>query len=394
MKLLILLAGVVAQMLGGLWFLDTPIVRTGLTEGDAITFTIPVEKLQSGTYVQFGVTLENLGDKAPRHYSVEVKEGRRWRNVSSQIIKDGISAYSFNTVAAKDAHPSTYMEVFKLRKTVKDSLSVRCRVCSPYAADRTRLDPEDPANAVSVKARSYVGARLVPLGRKAPAKRLSLLLVGNSFTYFYGEPLILQEIAFSQGLDLDIKASLKGGQTFRQHTRLQMSLNTCSSKVYDYAILQGQSQEPAKFSVDPTDNRDVKLALCEICDNIRGLSPDCKIMVENTWAYESGEFGGFGSMERFDSLLVDGTRKLATSARADINPVGQAYAAARAAGAPEGLYDTDAKHPGLAGAYLKACISYLKISGHRFKGDVPSCGLPEETAAALRSIAESIVIKK
>ena len=390
MKLTLLLA--LLQLIPGLWFLDTPLEKKGLVEGDAITFSIPVEnKLPAGSYVQFGVCLENLGNKAPRHYCVEVQEGKGWRTVSPELFNDGLSAYSFVTALADDRHPSTYQEIFRLRTAVKDSLRVRCRVCSPYSADRGRLSSDDPLNSVSVKSRAYVGALLQPLGNQKPAKHLSVFLLGNSFTYFYGEPLMLQEIAFSQGLLLDISPSLKGGQTFRDHSRLTLSLSTLSSKVYDYAFLQGQSQEPARLAQDPSGAKDVKLALCDLCDALRATSPKCNVFVENTWAYESGEFGGFGDMDNFDHLLTEGTALLAKASHSLVSPVGQAFAAAREAGI--NLYDTDLKHPGPAGAYLKACVTYLVISGKAFKGDVPSCGLPEETAAKLRTIAESIAIK-
>lgn len=392
MKALLLL-GILAQLIPGSWFLEKPMVRQGLVEDDAIVFSLPVEKrIAAGTYVQFGVSLENLGDKAPKHYLVEVREGCRWRSISPERFSDGTSSCSFMTVGSAVRHPSTYQTIFRLRRAVKDSLQVRCRVCSPYAADGSLLSATDSDNRVEVKARSYVGARLLSLGKKAPRSHANVLLLGNSFTYFFGEPLLLQEIAFSQGIGLDVYSSLKGGQTFRDHTRLELSAKACAEKAFDFAFLQGQSQEPARLADDADGNSDVQKALCELCDAIRSTSVSCDIYVENTWAYENGNCGGFGSMDRFDALLRDGTTSLAAASHSKSSPVGQAFAAAREAGVTEGLYDYDAKHPGLAGAYLKACVTCLIISGHPFSGNVPACGLPPQTAAELRRIAETIVL--
>lgn len=388
----ILLLGILAQLIPGSWFLEKPIVRQGLIENDAIVFSLPAKKIAAGTYVQFGVNLENLGDKAPRHYMVEVKEGRRWRCISSIIFNDGKAGYSFETVRPADRHPSSYQEIFRLRRTVRDSLTVRCRVCSNYAADFSTLSAAEEDNRVEVKSRSYVGARLQPLGRKKPGKSATVLLLGNSFTYFFGEPLLLQEIAFSQGLDLNIISSLKGGLTFRGHAGLELSRKACKAARYDFAFIQGQSQEPARFADTPAQYQDIKDALCELCDSIRVLSPLCDIYVENTWAYENGLFGGFESMDGFDLLLHRGSAALADACRGKVSPVGAAFGAARAASIREGLYDYDAKHPGLAGAYLKACVTCLVISRRPFSPDVPACGLPEQTAAELRRIAETIVL--
>lgn len=394
MKLLALLLGLVAQVVPGLWFNPEPVEYRGLTEGDAITFSIPVDgKLQAGTYVQFGVTLENIGDKAPRYYMVEVQQGRRWESVSPQAHSDGLAAYTFFTVPASQAHPTTYVDIFRLSHTVKDTLRVRCRVCSPYTSDRGTLSAGDPDNVVSMKGKHYVGARLVPLGRKAPSSRRKVLMLGNSFTYFYSVPLMLQEIAFSQGLQLDINASLKGGQTFRQHTGLTMSLVQCSQQKYDYAFFQGQSQEPARYAGDMNALRDVKLALLDLCEALRSTSPDCKVFVENTWAYDAGDYGGFGSPENFDALLSEGTRLLSKACRGDVIPVGEAFAAVRADGSPVPLLGSDGKHQSLAGSYLKACVEYLIISGKPFNGEVPCCGLSESDATYLRQIAEKTVLK-
>ncbi|MBR4826765.1 MAG: hypothetical protein IKZ91_02640, partial [Bacteroidales bacterium] len=299
---LLLLAGMLAQLIPGLWFLDAPKEYRGLTEGSAITFSVPVDKLAAGTYVQFGVTLENGGPQAPRHYIVEAQEGAEWVRVGEPFT-DGRSDYSFVAAKSEDLHPSTYLTVFPLRKPVRDSLRVRCRVCSQYATDGSTLSAAADGNTVHLMARCYVAGRLNPLGRHLPVAHKSVLLIGNSFTYFYGVPFMLQEIAWSQGMWLNISTSLKGGQTLRQHCGLELSLRACSSHPYDFAFIQGQSQEPAQYASDLVGGRDVKAALCQLCDNIRGVSPDCSIYVEQTWAYPAGDCGGFGSLERFDGLL-------------------------------------------------------------------------------------------
>lgn len=365
----------------GVWFLDKrhTITRSGMTEGDAIEFSRPVGTLPAGSWVEFGVSLENGGEKAPLNYMVEFYDGGQW-----------VADNSFFTVSSSVRHPSTYITTYKLRNAVSGTLKVRCRVCSSYAADRSKLSPDEPGNKVSVKNKHYVGAYLQPLGSRKPSRTKEVLLVGNSFTYYFGEPFMLEEIAFSQGMRLNISASLKGGQTFRQHCGLEMTTQTCTKGRYDYAFIQGQSQEPAQYAASPAELHDVADAYAELCGLIRGISPKCKIYVENTWGYPGVSNGGFASLEEFDSRLEEGCKMLSSATRSNVSLVGQAYVAARKAG--YNLLHSDDKHPGLAGAYIKACVTWLTISGKPFKGSVPACGLSEEEAAGLRAIAESVVL--
>ncbi|MBO4671290.1 MAG: hypothetical protein J5640_05550 [Bacteroidales bacterium] len=375
----------------GLWMIrkSDPVDRQGFVEGDAFVFSRPVDKLPAGTWVEFGVTLENAGDKAPLHYMVEFYDGGKWVSDPDFIRNDGLSDYSFYTVTSTVRHPSVFLATYRFRSVVRDTLKVRCRVCSSYAVDRSTLDAADPENLVGIKKKSYVGAYLQPLGRRCPAHTKDVLLVGNSFTYYHGEPFILEEIAFSQGWRLNIGASLKGGQTYRQHCGLQMTLHTCTMGRYDYAFIQGQSQEPAQYAADPAGKKDVLDSYMQLCGYIREISPRAKIYVENTWGYPAISNGGFESLEEFDCKLDEGTTLLASAAGTAKSLVGQVFTAARD---EFKLLDKDDKHQSLAGSYLKACVTYLTISGRRFKGEVPSCGLPEADAARLREIAEQTVL--
>ena len=373
----------------GLWFISKthPVQKQGFTEGDAYVFSRPVGTLPAGTFVQFGVTLENSGEKAPMHYLVEFYDGGNWVADPDFVYDDGLASCSFTTVSSSVKHPSVYMAVYRLRNAVSDTLKVRCRVCSKYAADGSLLDAGEAENVSALRTRKYVGACLRPLGTEQPRKTYSVLLVGNSFTYYFGEPFMLQEIAFSQSVQLNIRASLKGGQTFRQHCGLEMTKRTIGQGAYDFAFLQGQSQEPARYAADCCANSDVEASFVELCKLVRASSPDCNVFVENTWGYPAKDNGGFASLEEFDRLLEDGSRQLARAGLAGRTRVGQAYVEARER---VQLLDTDDKHPGLAGAYLKACVTYLTITGKPFSGAVANCGLPEEEAAYLRSVAEKL----
>ena len=370
----------------GLWIIDkkTPVSFQGLTDFCELEFSVPVDSLPAGSYVQFGVSLENLGTQAPRWYSVEIFDGSNWR-----IEND----CRFETVSSEVRHPSVFHHIFTLNSPVTDTLRVHCRVDNPMSTAGTRLLPGSDENKVSLKSRSYVGAVLKPLGESAPTEQKRILLIGNSFTYYYGEPFILQELAFSQGLLLDMHSSLKGGQTFRQHCDLEMTGLQIAAGPYDCVIIQGQSQEPAQWAQKPCKKKDVKKSFLELCAKVRSVSPDARIFVENTWSYPAVDNGGFASEEQFLKYLHKGSVRLAKAAHAEYTPVGQAFKAAREAYPELDILAGDSKHPGLAGAYLKACVTLLTLTGRPFSADAPACGLPEQDAAALRAIAEQTVLR-
>lgn len=373
-----------------------PDSRTGMVEGDAWVFSTPVSTLPAGTCIQFGVNLENAGTKAPLHYKVEFEDGGQWVSDPAFVYEDGLSEYSFRTVSSTFRHPSTFMAVYRLANEVSDTLRVRCRVCSPFATDGSLLSADEPENVVSVKGKHYVGSVLKPLGPGKDYPEECVLLVGNSFTYFFGEPFMLQEIAFSQGTILQVNASLKGGQTFRQHCGLEMTIAQCElERPYRFAFLQGQSQEPAKYAAAPDSLADVCKAFCELSAMVKEAHPDCRVFAERTWAYPALENGGFASLEEFDSMLDKGAAMLAAAAGAEVSYVGRAFAASTKANPDLLVLDHDYKHQSLAGSYLKACVTWLTISGKtRFEGPVPNCGLIPADAAALRKTAESLARKR
>lgn len=51
-------------------------------------------------------------------------------------------------------------------------------------------------------------------------------------------------------------------------------------------------------------------------------------------------------------------------------------------------------HHGFNGAYLKACVNYLLITGEPFKATVAECGIEPEKAAYLQKVAEEVVLKR
>jgi hypothetical protein len=68
-------------------------------------------------------------------------------------------------------------------------------------------------------------------------------------------------------------------------------------------------------------------------------------------------------------------------------PAGLAFAKAVARRADLELYETDKRHPSLAGTYLAACTVYAALYGKTPQGLAYTAGLPAETAALLQTAA-------
>ena len=77
---------------------------------------------------------------------------------------------------------------------------------------------------------------------------------------------------------------------------------------------------------------------------------------------------------------------------AEVSPIGEAFEVVYNENKAIRLFDTDSKHQSHYGAYLKACVNYLVITGEPFKGKVADCVVEPEKAAYLRRVAEKVVL--
>lgn len=219
---------------------------------------------------------------------------------------------------------------------------------------------------------------------------VQVLCIGNSFTYVHDSDMMLREIARSQGIDLRIGKFLAGGYTFGKHLENPDSRAAVDFGGYDYAFLQDQSANPARYSRDK--DKQVLDDFRTLKENVLAHSPGCKVFLERTWGYSGFEAGGFGTAESLDYHLGRGVAKMARKARTGISPIGDAFNLANSIW-PEGkLLGPDNHHQSLEGAYLKACVNYLLISGKPFSGSPACCGVSPQVATFLRAVAQRVVL--
>ena len=230
----------------------------------------------------------------------------------------------------------------------------------------------------------------LPLDSKTPGE-IRVLCIGNSFTYVHDTDKLLQQIAASQGLTIDIGKNLVGGYTFRKHLENEKSIEAVDFGGYDYAFLQDQSANPARYSRDR--DKTVLKDLKTLKRNVKAHSPKCKVILERTWTYGGAGFGGFDSEEDLEYHLARGAAKMARRAGTGLSPIGAAFKDAESLMPSIKLLGPDNHHQSLEGAYLKACVNYLIISKKPFTGNPDCCGVDPETAAFLRSVAEKNVLK-
>lgn len=222
---------------------------------------------------------------------------------------------------------------------------------------------------------------------------LRVLCIGNSFTYVEDAHLKLRDLAMSQGHFMDVNGQLQGGYTFQRHLRRDETLSAIVYNQFDHVFLQDQSRTPALMGEDPNRCRLIARDGAELAERIRIYSPNAQIWMEQTWSYSQGNYGGFGSYERFDELLRKGSAAMAKTMKAGLSPIGEAFIACRAEQPGINLYDKDEKHQSAYGSYLKACVNYLLIYRTPFTDKADNCNLDADACAKLRKIAERVVLQ-
>ncbi len=365
-----------------------------MVEDDYWLYVLPVKHLEAGSAIDFYATMG--GDAAaPKYFIVEYFEDGEWKSVEEDLCtaaEDSSIRYTYMSSGDMDRKTyqhATVSQTIRLGRAIDNGeLKIRCRAVGTMTASGEPQDIAAEGHSV-IPLYGFTGARIQDFGTAEPKDTVDVLCLGNSFTYFSHSVAMLKEIAYSQGHYLRTRAHLKGGRNLSHHTALSMSLDAVGRGGYEYAFMQDQSQNPARYAMNGT--KSIMEGCAGLAALIRAASPSCQIILEETWAFSQSDFGGFGSWENFDSYSEAGAVAMAQENSAWVSPIGKAFKAARE-NASVNLLDTDDKHQSAYGTYLKSCVNYLVLFGEEFVGKVPNCGLDPEKAAYLRRIAEQTVL--
>lgn len=351
------------------------------TAGDFFLFEVPSDRLPAGSFVDFNATI-TIEDGAPMDWVLEIEDGGKWR--------EGKTFRCYGPAFGSSYRHTSLYQTFRLEEGVEDMIRFRVRALEGFVRPSKGEEKEGGAMLVSG---SYLGALVNDFGTEAPKDTLKVLCIGNSFTYYCGTPAMLKEIAWSEGHFIDISASLKGGWTMAKHLSLETTDDMIAEGGWDYMFLQDQSLVPAKVGRDPKGMAQQVREMEAVAVKVRTLSPECKAVVENTWAYWKYDFGSFKDLDDFDKNGKKGAKILAKAVgNAEVSPIGQAFRIVRAERPDINLYNKDKHHQSVLGSYLKSCVNYLVLYGQPFGDSASDCLLDPETAAYLRSVAERVVL--
>ena len=228
-------------------------------------------------------------------------------------------------------------------------------------------------------------------------QKKEVLFIGNSYTYVNDLPTLVEQIALTFGDTLIHDSSTPGGANFSMHSANSQTISKINQQVWDYVILQAQSQEP---SLSPGYvNTNVYPAVQTLIDIIEQSSLCIEPMFFMTWGRKYGDAGNcvpwppvctyLGMQEQLRLRYLD----FAFIHNASCAPVGMAWKQSIAQDSALNLFSPDNSHPSIYGSYLAACTFYTSIFK---KSPIGSSFWPNSidsiTAYNLQQIASNTVL--
>jgi len=185
----------------------------------------------------------------------------------------------------------------------------------------------------------------------------SVLFLGNSYTFYFDMPTIVQDLASSVGDKLVHDENTTGGYTLENHLADGESIGKIRKGGWDYVVLQEQSTRPVR---DIEIVEEQTFAKAAALDSIRHLAnPVGDVMFFMTWGRKNSYEGL--SFEGMNDLLRERYRTMQANQNGLISPVGAVWRYIRDNSPAIELYDPDESHPSNAGSYLSACTFYTSI---------------------------------
>lgn len=219
---------------------------------------------------------------------------------------------------------------------------------------------------------------------------LKVLFLGNSHTYYNDMPQIFANLSESGGHPTIIDSNTPGGHTLQQHSNNPTSLDKIRLGIWDYVVLQENSQYPVINYFRYNSMYPAARLLDSLITENNGT-----IAFFMNWGWRYGgqcEVDGYQSpffedyFQMQDSMTSAYT-EIATELSAVLAPVGEAWRTAVTWDPDLVLWHTDNYHPALNGSYLTACVFYATFYAESPTGLEYYGGLTETEALFLQQAA-------
>jgi len=224
----------------------------------------------------------------------------------------------------------------------------------------------------------------------------SVLFIGNSYTAVNNLPLLVFELADSQGDYFEYASQTPGGMTFQGHANSAATYTAINSSEWDFVVMQAQSQEPS-FPESQVNTQTLPYAQ-QIADSIYAHDFCTDALMYMTWGRENGDsqWAPISTFEGMNMRLRAAYMRMADSIQGSVAPVGVAWAHVRANNPSIDLYTSDESHPSIHGSYLAACVFYASIYrkspvGAPFISTISQADADVLQAAAELSVMDSLV---
>jgi PKD repeat protein len=221
---------------------------------------------------------------------------------------------------------------------------------------------------------------------------VSVLFIGNSYTYVNDLPSVFSQLTTSLGDEATVDSKTNGGFTFQNQLSDPLTMTKIHAKTWDYVVLQGQSQEPS-FPFDQVNTQTLPPAV-SLADSVYANGFCSQAMYFMTWGRQVGDpqWDSINTFYKMNNRLRNAYVRIADSANASVAPVGVAWKYIIDNHPTINLYSPDGSHPSLAGTYLSACTFYASVYRKNSSGAPYTAGLDPTVAGYLQNAADLAVL--
>ncbi|CAI8700372.1 T9SS type A sorting domain-containing protein [Chryseobacterium sp. IT-36CA2] len=189
-----------------------------------------------------------------------------------------------------------------------------------------------------------------------------VLFIGNSYTYVNDLPVLIKNIAASNGDLLEHSSQTPGGSTLQNHFNNPTVIAAINQGNWDYVVLQEQSQLPS-FPDFQVQNQMYPYAL-QLSNLIKTSNPCGNIIFYMTWGRKNGDAANCPNIpatctyQSMDHQIYSRYMEMAAANEGIVSPVGKVWRTIREQNPAIELYDQDESHPSYIGSMAAAYTFY------------------------------------